>query len=86
MELESHVPDEGTSPLEAAIGRETLEKYEAGLERLKPDERDADVGRVELGLSFAELATALGKPSPDAARMAVVRALVKLSREMNQPP
>ena len=73
-----------TSPLEVAIGEEIIERYEAGLGRLKSEEREAIVGRVELGLSYAELATALGKPSADAARMTVVRALVKLTEAMDQ--
>ena len=85
QELDSAVPDDATSPLEAAIGRETLERYEAGLERLDPDERDAVVTRVELGFSYAEVAAALGKPSADAARMAVARALVKLATAMDMP-
>jgi RNA polymerase sigma-70 factor (ECF subfamily) len=79
------VPHEGTSPLEAAIGIETLERYEGALSRLTDEERDAVVTRVEFGLSYAEVAEALGKPSADAARMAVVRALVKLANEMNLP-
>ena len=83
--LDSAVPDDATSPLEVAIGRETLERYEAGLERLDPDERDAVVTRVELGFSYAEVAAALGKPSADAARMAVARALVKLATAMDMP-
>ena len=71
-----------TTPLEAAIGQQTLERYEAALGRLKPEERDAIVTRVEFGLSFAEVAEVLGKPSADAARMAVVRALMRLTEEM----
>ena len=82
-ELDSAVPNDATSPLEAAIGREMLEHYEAALQRLSPDERDAVVMRIELGFSFAEVAAALGKPSPDAARMMVVRAVVKLAKEMD---
>jgi RNA polymerase sigma-70 factor (ECF subfamily) len=81
-ELDSAVSDEATSPLEAAIGRETLERYERALQRLDPDEREAVVTRIEFGFSYAEVAEALGKPSADAARMAVVRALVKLAKEM----
>jgi RNA polymerase sigma factor (sigma-70 family) len=83
-ELESDMPDERTSPLEAAIGQETVESYEAALNRLLPDEREAIVTRVEFGLSFAEVAEVLGKPSADAARMAVVRALVRLAEEMGR--
>lgn len=82
--LDSAVPADDTSPYEAAIARETTEQYEAGLARLKPEERDAIVTRVEFGLSYAEVADALGKPSADAARMTVVRALVKLAKSMNR--
>ena len=81
-ELESAMPDDAASPLEMAIGSQTLARYEAALARLKPDERDAVVSRVEFGMSYAEVATALNKPSADAARMAVVRALERLAREM----
>jgi RNA polymerase sigma-70 factor (ECF subfamily) len=82
-EIDSQLAHDGTSPLEAAIGAQTLERYEAALARLTDEEREAVVTRVEFGLSYAEVAEALGKPSADAARMAVVRALVKLAREMD---
>jgi RNA polymerase sigma-70 factor (ECF subfamily) len=71
-----------TSPLEAAIGAEALERYDAALSRLSDDERRAIVLRVELGYDYAELAADLGKSSPDAARMAVTRALARLAKEM----
>ena len=83
QELDSRIPDEATSPLEAVIRGETFERYEAGLARLDPDERDAIVMRVELGFNYAEVAQALDKPSSDAARMFVARAIVKLARAMN---
>ena len=81
-ELESAVPDMAASPLEKAIGTQALERYDSALSRLKPDERDAIVSRVEFGMSYAEVAAVLDKPSPDAARMAVVRALERLAEEM----
>jgi RNA polymerase sigma-70 factor (ECF subfamily) len=84
--FDSDVPANDTSPFEAALFRETSEKYETGLAQLKPEEREAIVTRIEFGLSYAELAEALGKPSADAARMTVVRALVKLARSMNREP
>jgi RNA polymerase sigma factor (sigma-70 family) len=74
------------SPLEALIGRRTLEAYEAALEALAPSEREAVIGRVELGMTYEALATALGKPSADAARMAVGRALAKLARRLDLAP
>jgi RNA polymerase sigma factor (sigma-70 family) len=84
-EIDSQLPHDGTSPLEAAIGSQTLERYEKALSRLTDEEREAVVTRVEFGLSYAEVAEVLGKPSADAARMAVVRALLKLEREMGLP-
>lgn len=80
--LESHQADRGASPLELAIGQQAVETYEAALERLRPDEREAIVARVEMDYSYDEVARALGKPSADAARMAVSRALLKLAEEM----
>jgi RNA polymerase sigma factor (sigma-70 family) len=77
------VADE-TTPLEAAIGSQTADRYEAALQRLTADEREAIVARVELGLTYQEMADALGKPSADAARMAVGRALVRLAQEMGR--
>lgn len=80
--LDDEHPDRGTSPLEQAIGRQGVERYEQALARLCPGDREAIVSRIELGCSFAEVATALGKPTANAARAAVNRALVKLIDEM----
>src|SRR5215510_11966883 len=65
--------DHSVSPLEAVIGSEALARYERALGQLSADERDAVVARVELGLTYGEIAVALGKSSPDAARMTVSR-------------
>jgi RNA polymerase sigma factor (sigma-70 family) len=75
-------PALGPSPVELAIGAERLERFERAVAKLAPDEREAVLARVELGLSYAQIAEVLGKPSPDAARMAVSRALVKLADEL----
>lgn len=72
------------SPLEEAIGAEALERYEAAMQRLREDDRQAIVGRIELGIPYAELAAVLGKPSIAAAHMAVSRALVRLAQEMSR--
>ncbi len=78
---ESH-PDPAASVVERVMGRELLERYEAALMELSEDARDAVILRLEFGLSFAEVAAALGRPSPDAARMLTVRALVRLSERL----
>lgn len=70
------------SPLETAIGSQAVERYEEALTRLTPADREAVIARLELGLTYPELARALGKPTPDAARMAVARAMVRLGEEM----
>ena len=83
IDLDEGHPDQGASPLEAAIGREGVERYEAALQRLGEGERDLIVARVELGLTYGEMADVLGKSSPDAARMAVGRALARLAEELS---
>ena len=75
---------DAVSPLEQAAQLEKLERYESALTKLADADREAIIGRVEFGHTYEELAGMLGKPSADAARMAVTRALVRLAREMNR--
>jgi RNA polymerase sigma-70 factor (ECF subfamily) len=82
-ELETEEPHRGASPLELAIGQQAVEAYEAALQRLRQEDREAIVARVEMDYSYDQVAVALGKPSPDAARMAVSRALLRLAEEMS---
>jgi RNA polymerase sigma-70 factor (ECF subfamily) len=84
MELDTGVPADDASPLDQAIGTETASRYEHALQRLRPEDREAIIVRVELGSSYQDAAMALGKPSPDAARVAIGRALVKLAEEMRR--
>ncbi len=72
------------SPLEQAIGSETVERYERALSRLRAEEQDVIIGRVELGYTYEELAEAVGRPTADAARKAAQRALVRLVEEMQR--
>ncbi len=80
--LDENVRAKEDSPLEIAIGNEALERYEAALARLSAGDREAVIARIELGQTYAEIASALGKPSTEAARMAVNRALARLARLM----
>jgi RNA polymerase sigma-70 factor (ECF subfamily) len=81
-ELDSAIPGQGRSPLEEAIGREAIERYERALATLRPEDREAVIARIELGYTHEEIAGLLGKPTANAARMTVERALVRLAREM----
>ena len=74
--------DTRASPLEFAIGKESVERYERALATLKAEEREAIIGRVELGYSYDQLAEVLGKPTADAARKTAQRALMRLIRQM----
>ena len=76
--------DTAQSPLEQAIGRESLARYERALAKLREEEREAIIGRIEMGYTYEELAEVLGKPTSEAARKAAQRALVRLTMEMEQ--
>jgi RNA polymerase sigma-70 factor (ECF subfamily) len=67
------------APLEEAIGAETLQLYEAALAKLRPEQIEAVVMRIEMGFSYREIAEALAKPSDNAARMLVTRSLARLA-------
>ncbi len=84
--VDSQHPSAEASPLEAAIGAEAVERYERALGRLRPQDRAAIIARIEMDCSNEELAIALNKPSANAARMAVERALVRLADEMRRTP
>jgi RNA polymerase sigma-70 factor (ECF subfamily) len=81
-ELEGTEVDQGRSPLEEAVGMEEIERYEAALARLRPEEREMIILRVELGYTYEEVARLLEKPTSGAAHKATKRALVRLAEEM----
>lgn len=78
-ELPETLTHRGYSPLEELILKERSERYLEGLRTLKPNDRLAIIFRLEQQLSFEEIATKLGKSSPDAARMTVTRAVKRLA-------
>jgi RNA polymerase sigma-70 factor, ECF subfamily len=82
--LDEQAPSRQQSPLEAAIEREKLDRYDAALGRLSGPDRELIVARMELGLTYEQLAEAFHKPSWNAARMAVARALLRLANELKR--
>ena len=84
--LDNGEEDGGESPLEQAIGHEAVEAYERALGRLRAEEREVVIARIEMGYTYEEMAEALDKPTPDAARKAAQRALVRLAEEMKREP
>lgn len=65
-----------------AVGEQTLEAYEQGLEQLGAQQREAVILRVEFDMSYPEIALELDCPSADAARMLVARGLQRLAELM----
>jgi RNA polymerase sigma-70 factor (ECF subfamily) len=82
--LDSGRADQQPSPLEAAIGREAMERYDAALMTLKPEDRELVIAKLEMGYGYDELAAAFGRPSAAAARKAVQRATVRLVDAMRR--
>lgn len=82
VELPEEHPSDRTSPLESAIEAESYERYRQALAQLKARDREMVVARVEAQWSLSEIAHRFGMPSVDAARMAVTRALKRLSTNM----
>jgi RNA polymerase sigma-70 factor (ECF subfamily) len=78
-EVSDRQVDPKGSPLERAIGRQALERYETALARLDPDVREAVIARVEFGLSYQEIADALGGVTANTIRMRVSRALARMA-------
>lgn len=71
------------SPLDQAISAENHTRYVVALKRAPETDQQLIVGRVDLDYSYEQLALVTGKPTADAARMALRRALVRLAREMD---
>lgn len=69
------------TPLDRAIDAETRQRYLGALRTLPARDRDLVVAHLELGYSHAQLACMIGR-SPNAARMALTRALVRLAQRM----
>jgi RNA polymerase sigma factor (sigma-70 family) len=82
----SNSADTRPSPLEDAIDEENRRQYREALLRLSEEDQALLVGRIDMGLSFEELALVTGRSSPDAARNATRRAALRLARAMGREP
>ncbi len=82
LELPDDHPSDRTSPLEFAIQEEAYEHYRDALSRLSPKDRELIVGRIEVQWSLAEIAHRFGLRTVDAARMAVNRAVKRLTTDL----
>ena len=70
------------SPLDHTIDEETFERYERALGMLPELTREAIIMRIDLGLTYQEIADAIDAPSANAARMRISRGLVEVWENM----
>jgi len=82
MEADDRLRDQKPSPLEEAIGRETVEDYEEAIAAVSEADRQLVILRLEMNYGYRDIAEATGKPSADAARMATGRAILRLAETM----
>jgi RNA polymerase sigma factor (sigma-70 family) len=83
-ELPEDLQSDDISPLELVIKAEGYKQYREGLLRLSPRERELVVARVELQWNHQEIANHCGIRNTNAARMAVSRALNRLTVVINE--
>lgn len=76
--LDEDVAGGGPSALEQAVAGQQYTRYRRALDQLEGRDRELVVARVEAEWSFAEIAGRFTLSSPDAARMAVNRAIERL--------
>lgn len=81
LELPADHPSDGTSPLEEAIRQQQYDHYREAVAQLSPRDRALIVARIEMQWGLAEIALRYGLPTVDAARMAVNRAVKRLSAD-----
>jgi RNA polymerase sigma-70 factor (ECF subfamily) len=86
LELPEDHPSDATSPLEAALRGETYQRYRDALAQLSSKDRELVVARIESQWSLSEIADRFEMPSVDAARMAVTRALKRLTDSISTDP
>jgi RNA polymerase sigma-70 factor (ECF subfamily) len=81
VELPDDHPCDRASPEEDAIRAEEYAHYREAVGRMTPKDRALIVARIEMQWSLAEIAHRYGLPTVDAARMAVSRAVKRLSTD-----
>lgn len=82
VEWSDAFPGQGLSPLEAAIGKEAVERYDEALSKLPADPQVAVMLHLEMRYTYKEIARTMNLVSADAARMMTTRAIAKLAKLM----
>lgn len=83
-DLPDDLPSPMPSAVEQAIGEQTLQAYEQALLQLPEEKRLGVIMRIEFNMDYEEIAAELERPSVNATRMMIVRALEDLAGAMAQ--
>lgn len=75
------IPSDAPSPFEQLLTLENAERYRAALAALSPEDRQLIVAHVELDYNHAQLGALTGR-RPNAARMALQRAIARLAERL----
>jgi len=84
IELPEDQPSELTSPLESVIRSEAYTRYRRALADMRARDSELIVARIEMQWSAAEIAHRFGMRSVEAARMALTRALQRLTQQLQR--
>jgi RNA polymerase sigma-70 factor, ECF subfamily len=84
IELPEELPSDRSSPLESAIQTEAYERYLTALAKLRPRDRELIVGRIEMQWTFPEIHHRFEFSTIDAARVAVGRAVRRLTASLSE--
>ena len=71
------------SPFDEAVGEENRRRFDEAFSRLDVEDQDLIFMRMELGCSYEDIAAMLGRPTPNAIRVATRRAMLRLAKEMS---
>lgn len=82
LDTEAEIADAGLSPHDEAVLSEDDGRYRRALMQLSDGDRVLVVGRLELDYTYEQLALISGRAGPEAARIAVRRAVQRLAETM----
>jgi RNA polymerase sigma factor (sigma-70 family) len=81
-ELLEEMPSDEASPLEQAIASEAYDRYRDALGRLRSKDRELILARIEAQWTTQEIVERFGFTNSDAARMAINRAVGRLTTQL----
>jgi RNA polymerase sigma factor (sigma-70 family) len=83
-EVDEALPSADRGPLEQLLGKEKVEAFETALLQLPTREQELIIARIDLRMTWGDIAIQFGMPTADAARHATKRAIDRLAHFIAQ--